>query len=67
MESRRRRRAAERSSPSFLSDRRTPRGRILTASGFGYLGLPAPERDLPQLDLLDGAEDRGDSEGEAPA
>lgn len=46
---------------------RTPRGRILTASGFDYLGLPAPERDLPQLDLLDGTEDRSDSEGEAPA
>lgn len=32
---------------------RTPRGRVLTASGYGYLGLPAPERALAQLDLLD--------------
>ena len=44
---------------------RTPRGRVLTASGYGYLGLPAPDRGLDQLDLL-GAEAVGD-DGEGPA
>ncbi len=44
---------------------RTPRGRVLTASGYGYLGLPAPAQGLAQLDLLD-AEGDGD-DGEAPA
>ena len=44
---------------------RTPRGRVLTASGYGYLGLPAPARGLAQFDLLD-AEGDGD-DGEAPA
>jgi Holliday junction DNA helicase RuvB len=37
---------------------RTPRGRMLTAGGFGYLGLEAPrdltEREAAQLDLLAG-------------
>src|SRR5262249_7944371 len=37
---------------------RTPRGRMLTAGGFRYLGLPEPQR-LPQLDLLSEAEDEG--------
>ncbi len=44
---------------------RTPRGRVLTAAGYGYLGLPAPAQGLAQLDLLD-AEGDGD-DGEAPA
>ena len=30
---------------------RTPRGRMLTAGGYRYLGLPEPARG-PQLDLL---------------
>src|SRR3546814_11229863 len=30
---------------------RTPRGRVLTRGGFGYLGLDVP-RSLAQLDLL---------------
>src|SRR3546814_11787092 len=32
---------------------RTPRGRVLTRGGFGYLGLDVP-RSLEQLDLLSG-------------
>ena len=44
---------------------RTPRGRILTAAGYGYLGLPAPAQGLAQLDLLDTEGDGSD--GEAPA
>ena len=36
---------------------RTPRGRMLTASGFRYLGLAVPKRAAEQLDLLGGAED----------
>ena len=32
---------------------RTPRGRMLTSDGFGYLGLPAPKR-TDQLDMLSG-------------
>ena len=32
---------------------RTPRGRVLTRGGFGYLGLDVP-RSLEQLDLLNG-------------
>jgi holliday junction DNA helicase RuvB len=38
---------------------RTPRGRMLTAGGFTYLGLPEPQRG-PQLDLL--AETAGEGE-----
>ena len=33
---------------------RTPRGRMLTRSGFGYLGLEAPRALVDQLDLLTG-------------
>jgi holliday junction DNA helicase RuvB len=36
---------------------RTPRGRMLTDPGYRYLGLPAPRRAAPQLDLLEGAAD----------
>jgi Holliday junction DNA helicase RuvB len=32
---------------------RTPRGRMLTSDGFGYLGLPAPKR-TDQFDMLSG-------------
>src|SRR5206468_4748939 len=34
---------------------RTPRGRILSAGGYRYLGLPEPQRAL-QFDLLGGAQ-----------
>jgi len=34
---------------------RTPRGRMLTAQGFRYLGFAIPQRAVEQLDLL-GAE-----------
>ncbi|CAE7877013.1 ruvB [Symbiodinium necroappetens] len=47
---------------------RTPRGRMLTRSGFGYLGLEAPRALVEQLDLLSGgaaAED--DAAGEDAA
>ena len=49
---------------------RTPRGRVLTAAGYGYLGLPAPAREPAQFDLLGPAADGGEGEGgdgEAPA
>ena len=41
---------------------RTPRGRMLTVSGFDYLGLDAPAAATVQLDLL-GADDAGDGQG----
>ncbi len=44
---------------------RTPRGRVLTASGFGYLGLPEPASGLGQLDLLAAEGDGSDGEGPA--
>jgi Holliday junction DNA helicase RuvB len=45
---------------------RTPRGRVLTRGGFGYLGLDVP-RSLEQLDLLgsDGPSDSAAGEGAA--
>ena len=45
---------------------RTPRGRALTVSGYGYLGRDAP-RGLAQFDLLDGAAPGGEVDGEAEA
>ena len=33
---------------------RTPRGRMLSDTGYRHLGLPAPRRESPQLDLLAG-------------
>ena len=42
---------------------RTPRGRVLTGSGFRYLGLEVP-RDIAQLSLL-GIENDGDGEAQA--
>ena len=41
---------------------RTPRGRMLTVSGFDYLGLEAPPAATVQLDLL-GAENAGEAKG----
>ena len=41
---------------------RTPRGRMLTVSGFDYLGLEAPPAATVQLDFL-GADDAGDRQG----
>jgi len=40
---------------------RTPRGRMLTDTGYRYLGLPAPAQAVRQLDLLGGG---AESEGE---
>jgi Holliday junction DNA helicase RuvB len=48
---------------------RTPRGRALTVSGYGYLGRAAP-RGLAQLELLDGESadnSNGEADGEAGA
>jgi len=43
---------------------RTPRGRMLTGSGFGYLGLKPPARVAAQFDLLADADDAApDPEG----
>ena len=36
---------------------RTPRGRMLTQSGYGYLGLDAPKHLTEQLDFLKGEEE----------
>src|SRR5690606_31980009 len=36
---------------------RTPRGRMLSPTGYTYLGLPMPERDGPQTDLFSVRED----------
>lgn len=36
---------------------RTPRGRMVTAAGYGHLGLPAPARDPAQMTLLTGLAD----------
>jgi Holliday junction DNA helicase RuvB len=36
---------------------RTPRGRLLTASGFRHLGLPEPARDANQFGLFGGDDD----------
>jgi Holliday junction DNA helicase RuvB len=41
---------------------RTPRGRLLTRSGFAYLGLEAPKALVEQLELLAGGSDAGDGE-----
>ena len=43
---------------------RTPRGRMLTSAGYGYLGLPAPADRAAQLDLLSDGEEGGDAEGD---
>ena len=43
---------------------RSPRGRMLTAGGYDYLGLPAPKgREAAQFDLLEGEPDGGGEEG----
>ncbi len=41
---------------------RTPRGRLLTRSGFAYLGLEAPRALVEQLDLLAGGTEAGGEE-----
>lgn len=41
---------------------RTPRGRLLTRSGFAYLGLEAPRALVEQLDLLAGGAEAGGEE-----
>lgn len=43
---------------------RTPRGRMLTSAGFGYLGLQPSPRMAAQLDMLHGPVETND--GEAP-
>ncbi len=40
---------------------RTPRGRMVTAGGYRYLGLPEPSR-AGQLELLAGAADGGEDD-----
>ena len=40
---------------------RTPRGRMVADAGYRHLGLSAPRRETPQLDLLgDGLENDSD-------
>ena len=43
---------------------RTPRGRMLTRSGFDYLGLEAPRSLVEQLDLLTGGPQSGQDAAE---
>jgi Holliday junction DNA helicase RuvB len=41
---------------------RTPRGRLLTAAAYGFLGLVAPRPAPAQLDLLAAAMDEAEDE-----
>jgi Holliday junction DNA helicase RuvB len=43
---------------------RTPRGRILTQPGWGYIGMQPPAAVLSQLDMLAQARKATDGEGE---